>query len=344
MKNKLITSLVAATFALSGSVVNAAGELNIYNWGNYTPPDLIEKFEKEFDIKVTITDYDSNDTALAKVAAGGHGFDIAVPSNSYVQQWIKLDLLLNTRVDLMPNFKNMMEQFIDVDWDPGRQYRAPWQWGSTGVTVNTKFYKGDINTSAIFLDPPDELKGHINVVPEMGDVLNLAIMYHGGEPCTDDKTLLKKVRDTLVAAKPHWKSMGYGNIEKFAKEDLYAGVNWNGASFRTRLKNPDIAYGHPMEGYPLWQDAVVVLKEANNVENAKIFQNFIMLPENAAMMSAFARYANGIKGSEKYMPEDMLTAPEIVVSAEIASKGQFIPACEKSVNDMYTKIWTSLLK
>ena len=65
MKNKLITSLVAATFALSGSVVNAAGELNIYNWGNYTPPDLIEKFEKEFDIKVTITDYDSNDTALA---------------------------------------------------------------------------------------------------------------------------------------------------------------------------------------------------------------------------------------------------------------------------------------
>ena len=88
MKNKLITSLVAATFVLSGSVVNAAGELNIYNWGNYTPPDLIEKFEKEFDIKVTITDYDSNDTALAKVAAGGHGFDIAVPSNSYVQQWI----------------------------------------------------------------------------------------------------------------------------------------------------------------------------------------------------------------------------------------------------------------
>ncbi len=47
MKNKLITSLVAATFALSGSVVNAAGELNIYNWGNYTPPDLIEKFEKD---------------------------------------------------------------------------------------------------------------------------------------------------------------------------------------------------------------------------------------------------------------------------------------------------------
>ena len=47
----------------------AEGELNIFNWGNYTNPDLIEKFSKEFDVKVTITDYDSNSTALAKVKA-----------------------------------------------------------------------------------------------------------------------------------------------------------------------------------------------------------------------------------------------------------------------------------
>ena len=112
----------------------------------------------------------------------------------------------------------------------------------------------------------------------------------------------------------------------------------SGGVLLTTTKGRTIAEGSPALLLSL------SLKEANNVENAKIFQNFIMLPENAAMMSAFARYANGIKGSEKYMPEDMLTAPEIVVSAEIASKGQFIPACEKSVNDMYTKIWTSLLK
>ena len=294
MKIKLISSVVAGAFAFSSSALFAAGELNIFNWGNYTPPDLIEKFEKEFDIKVTLTDYDSNDTALAKVAAGGHGFDIAVPSNSYVPIWIEKGLLLNTRVDLMPNAKNILPQFRDVSWDPGRQYSAPWQWGSTGVSVNTKFYKGDINTSTIFLDPPEELIGQINVVPEMMDVMSMAIWYHGGEVCSDDKAMLKKVNDTLVAAKPKLKSMSYGNMPKYAAEDLYAGVNWNGSSFRSRLETPTIAYGHPIEGYPLWQDAVVVLAEAKNVENAKIFQNFIMLPENAAMMSAFARYANVI--------------------------------------------------
>ncbi|PWK58241.1 hypothetical protein C8D95_10146 [Silicimonas algicola] len=72
----------AALFALAGGAA-AEGELNIYNWGNYTSPDLIKKFEEEFDVKVTVTDYDSNTTALAKIEAGGHGFDIVVPTHSY---------------------------------------------------------------------------------------------------------------------------------------------------------------------------------------------------------------------------------------------------------------------
>ena len=81
-----MTAVVAMAFANAAS---AAGELNIYNWGDYTNPELIKKFEQKYDVKVTVTDYDSNDTALAKVRAGGHGFDIVVPSANYVQIWVK---------------------------------------------------------------------------------------------------------------------------------------------------------------------------------------------------------------------------------------------------------------
>ena len=62
------STATAIGFALLAStgIASAEGELNIYNWGNYTSPELIKKFEDAYKVKVTITDYDSNDTALAK--------------------------------------------------------------------------------------------------------------------------------------------------------------------------------------------------------------------------------------------------------------------------------------
>src|SRR3954464_7016137 len=157
--------LTAAILALTpiSQAAHAAGELHIYNWGNYTNPDLIKKFEQAYDVKVTITDYDSNDTALAKVKAGGHGFDIAVPSGNFMPLWINDGLLLESRPDQMANFKNVDPKWVDVPYDPGRHYSVPWQWGVTGITVDTATYDGDIDTWGIIFDPPPELKGKINV-------------------------------------------------------------------------------------------------------------------------------------------------------------------------------------
>lgn len=342
MKKTLVSALALAATA---GMAHADGVLNIYNWGNYTSPEMIAQFTADTGIEVTITDFDSNETALARVRQGGSGFDIVVPTNSHVPTWIEEGLLQPLDPAIVTDRDNIAPQWRDVDFDPGRQYTVPWQWGTTGVAVNTSVYHGDINTADIVFNPPPELDGRINIIPEMSDVMAIAIYAAGGDDvCTTDMDLMRRVRDMLMAAKPHWLSLDYGTIDNYVAGDILAGIYWNGATMRARLQDPDIAYGYPRTGYPVWMDNAAVLADAPNRENAMIFINYILQPEHAAMLSNFARYGNGITGSEAYMDPDMANAPEIAIPADLVSAGRFGHACDQATNDIRTQIWTELLQ
>ena len=132
-------------------------------------------------------------------------------------------------------------------------------------------------------------------------------------------------------------------VEKLGSGDTALSHGWNGAAMRARLQRPSIAYAYPKEGFTGWMDNVVVLKDAPNLENAKLFQNFIMDPENAALISDYAKYANGVLGSEKFLPEEFAMAPEIKMPDD-APLPEFVPPCPKEVQDKYNQIWTNLLK
>ena len=342
MKRNLLGAALGIGAMLVAGQAMAEGQLHIFNWGNYTNPKLLEKFSKTYDVEVTLDGYDSNDAMLAKVKAGGSGYDIVVPSDYMIKIMIDEGLLEKTEPNQLENFKNMKKDFIDVYFDPGRHYTVPWQWGTTGISVNTKYYNGDIDTWAIVFDPPDEVKGKINMVSEMTDVIAAGLYYLGYPQCNSNKEQLKALNAMLQKAKKNWRTIEYGVIEKLTSEDVYVSHNWNGASMRARLQVPTIKYAYPREGMVTWMDNVAVLKGAKNVKNARLFQNFIMDPENAALISNFARYANGIEGAEKYMDPEMVKAPEIVPPAHY--KAVFIPPCSRKVTEYYTKIWNNLLK
>jgi spermidine/putrescine transport system substrate-binding protein len=322
----------------------AAGELHIYNWGDYTNPKLIEKFEKQYDIKVTMDDYDSNETMLSKVRAGNSGYDIVVPSDYTVKIMIEEGLLEKTEPSSMENYKYVRPEAADVYWDSGRHYSVPWQFGTTTFEVDTAKYKGDIDTLAILFDPPDELKGQINMLDDEMSVIHAAERYAGVPRCGADKANLKKVNDVLLAAKPSWKTFSYDTITKITSGDVAVSQVWNGAAYRARQKIPTIKYAYPKEGVEGWMDNVAVLKGAANLENAKLFQNFIMAPENAALISDFAGYDNGIKGSHDFAEsKDWAGSPELNPPAD-APKPEFVPPCPPDVIEIYNKIWTNLRK
>ncbi len=336
-------ALAAALLGLAGAgaQAEAAGELRIYNWGNYTSPELIEKFEQAHGIKVTLDKYDSNETMLAKVKTGGTGYDIVVPGDYMVQVMVTEGLLAETKPFEMENFKHVDTRWTNVYWDPGRRYTVPWQWGSTSFSVNTKAYGGDIDTLAILFDPPDALKGRINMLNDINDVINAGLRYLGHPRCNSNEEHLRELSRLLLDARQHWRGMDYRTKAWLKSGHVDVSQIWNGMAMRARRDLPDLRYAYPREGYTGWMDNVAVLADAPNLENAKLFQNFVMNPENAALISNFARYANGIAGSERFMDPEIMAAPEIVMPAS-APAPEFVPPCGDKVMDRYKRIWADL--
>jgi spermidine/putrescine transport system substrate-binding protein len=224
--------IMAMGLTLTVGSVSAAGELHIYNWGNYTNPEMIEKFEKMHGVKVTIDGYDSNETMLAKVEQGGSGYDIVVPGDYMIAIMIKKGLLERVEPNKMSNFKNIDKKWVDVYWDEGRNYSIPYQWGTTNFTVDSTVYKGDVNTLALLFDPPAELKGRINMLKDMNDVINAGLRYLNYPRCNSDKAQLKELNTMLIKAKANWRTMDYSVIEKLTSKDVDLSQSWNGAAKR----------------------------------------------------------------------------------------------------------------
>lgn len=336
----LAGSLSALALIATSAAAQAAGELHIFNWGEYTNPDLISKFEAEYDVQVTVDEYDSNETMLAKVRAGRSGYDIVVPGDYAVKIMIEEGLLAETRPNEMPNFKNVEAGFVDVYWDVGRNYTAPWTYGLTSYAVNTDAYKRPADSIALLFDPPEELKGRIAMLDDMVSIIHAAERYVGVPRCTTDREELKKVYDALMRAKPFWRTYSVDSINKLVSGEADVAQTWSGSAVVVRQQMPSVSFIFTKEVMEGFSDSVAVLKDAPNLENAKLFQNFVMDPENAALTSEFAGYGNAIKGSVDFFSNELKAAPELNVPADAES--EFVPPCSAEVTELYNAIWTEL--
>ena len=342
---KIFTNcLAAATLALFATSAHAAGELKLYNWSDYMPQGLIDKFAKQYDVKVTQDSYDSNETLLSKLKSGVKGYDLAVPGDYMVAIMIKEGLLEKVEPNQFSNFPKVKKDLINVYFDDGRHYSIPYQFGTTSFMVDTTVYKGDINTLAILFDTPDELKGKVNMFRDVNDVINAGLRYLGYPVCNSNKEQLSKVNDLLLKAKPNWLSIASdGSREMLISGDAAAGMIWNGMGLRARTEKASLQFAYPKEGMTAWADNMVVLKDAPNLENAKLFMNFMLEPENAAALTNFASYSAGVEGTEPFLDKKFVGALEMNPPAG-APKPEFVPPCDPEVVKLYDRLWTNLLK
>jgi len=335
---------MAATLALSASAAYAEGKLSIYHWFDYIPQELLDKFAMEHDVEVTMDTYDSNESMLAALKAGRLGqYDVAVPGDYMVKIMGGEGMLDTFQASEVPNFDNIIDEWLDVDFDPGRKSSIPYQIGTTGFMVNRDAYKGNIDSLEILFNPPEELRGKINMLDSQGEVIALASMYLDIPQCTTNREQLRKLNAQLKESKPRWASFG-SDVAKdiLVSGDAKAGMIYNGFGLRARNENNALEYAFPKEGYVFWMDNVVLLKDAPNRENALKFINFLLEPENAAAVTNFASYISGVEGAMTLAGDAVKEAPELNPPAN--QKGQFVQSCPQDVQVLYDRIWTELKK
>lgn len=343
MKNMKRIFLSMAVFCVFGvTQAHAEGKLSVYHWFEYIPQELLDKFAAEHDVEVTMDTYDSNESMLASLKAGKLGsYDVAVPGDYMVEILTEEGMLDSFTRSELSNFDNIAPEWVNVSFDPSRKHSIPYQWGSTSFAVNLDHYGGDINTLALIFDPPAELSGKINVLDSQGELLALASIYLGIPQCTSDREELRRLNALVQAAKPHWASFG-SDVAKdvLVSEDVSVGMIWNGFSAKAREEGAPIQYAFPREGYIVWMDNVVLLKDAPNRENAIKFMNFLLEPENAAAVTDFAQYTDAVIGTGAYHTEAVRSSPEL--NPPPSPAGSFVQVCSQDVQEVYDEIWTQL--
>lgn len=344
-RTPLALSLLIA-LGLTGNA-QAAGSLNFANWSDYYPPELLKKFEADTGIKATLDAYDSNETLLAKLKAGGGSYDVIVPSDSFIQIMVKEDLLQKFDKSKLPNLKNLAPTFQTLSFDPEHDYSTPYLWGTTGYSYDAKQVPGGKLEESWkgFFEPPAELKGKVVALNSADDLYPPAARYLGINVCTEDPKEAKQIQELLLAQKPLLAMYNSdGTIERMAAGEVAVHQQWNGAYHRAHEQRDSLVYVYPKEGVAAFIDNFAIPKGATNVAEAHVFINWMMQPENIAAASNFAKYNNAISGAEKFMDKTLFDDPAINTPADKLDRLRPFELCSPKALKLRSAVWTKLKK
>jgi len=284
MKRSFIFFGVLTAVLSLGTISCKDNTLNIYNWSYYTPPSVIEKFEKEYNIRVVIDEYASNEEMYTKLKTGGSGYDLVFPSQDYVSIMIHQNMFEKIDHNLIPNLKNIDPVVLaKADYDPNMEYSVPYYWGAAGVLVNTARVPDYEKSWSIF--SRSDLKGRMTMLDDMREVMGDALVYLGYSVNTRNPKEIEAARDLINT---QWKpnltkfdaeafGKGYANGEFWVVQG-YAEVVYEEIADNEQLMK-DTVYFVPKEGGPGYLDSMCILKGAKHKELAHKFIDFIHRPE-----------------------------------------------------------------
>ncbi|WP_026816180.1 extracellular solute-binding protein [Arenimonas composti] len=342
--------------------------VNVYNWSDYIAPDTVENFTRETGIAVTYDTMDSNETLETKVMTGNSGYDIVVPSLTFLARQIRADVYLEIDKSRLSNYGNLDPQFMQLlaQNDPDNRFGIPYLWGTTGIGYNVAKVReilgedAPTDSWALVFDPryAEKLKGcGIALLDTPSEIIPPVLRYLGEDPNSFDPAVIQKAADRLVALRPN---ILYFHSSKFiddlANGDICVAVGWSGDIIQAKARaeeaaanrgetdppGVEVAYYIPKEGAPMWFDMLAIPKDARNVDEAYAFLDFLLRPDVMAGIQNFVMYASANKEALPLVDDAVLQDPGIYPTEDVKSGLFTLAVLPPEVDRLFNRHWTRI--
>jgi len=323
-----------------GDTSKLASEIFLYNWSEYIDPDIKDQFETECGVKVVETNFDSNETLLATLQAGGSEYDIIVPSDYMVTTLIDEGMVMELDYNVITNIKNMDPINVNQYFDPDQKYTVPWFWGTSGFAVNTDVVTEYSNSWSTVFDTNSPYCGQISMLDDQRETIGAALMYLGYSINDVDPAHLEEAKNLLIDQSKCVKAYdSQTNDDLIASGEVVLAHIWTGDWATTNAENEAIGYVIPDEGCTIWQDNMMVPVSAPNPYTAMVFMNYTQFPDIAAQNAEWVGYASPNKAAKEFIDPEMLSNESIYPTAEVSARLQWIEDVGNAY-ELYDRIWT----
>ena len=314
---KFIVTMVALSVAVLGLTgcgakgnTSDAGEVIVYNWGEYIDPDVITQFEEETGIKVVYDEFETNEIMYPKVETGASQYDIICPSDYMISKMIENDLLQEIDFSKLSNFSNIGSQYMEMsrDFDPENKYSVPYCWGTVGILYNKTMVSKAPEAWSDLWD--EQYQDNILMQDSVRDAFMVAQKMLGYSMNSTDEASLIECRDKLIEQKPLVQAYVVDQVrDKMIGNEAAIGVIYSGEAIYTQRENTDLEFVIPKEGTNVWIDSWVIPKNAPNYENALKWIDFMCKPEIALKNFDYITYGTPNTGAKELMDDDLKNNP-----------------------------------
>ncbi|MCG8350318.1 MAG: spermidine/putrescine ABC transporter substrate-binding protein [Chloroflexales bacterium] len=327
-----------------------ADELFVFTWSDYIDPAIVEDFEQEYGVQVTIDLYDSNEIMIPRIRAGNSGYDVVVPTDYAVKIMVQDGLLAPLDKSLLPNLEHIDPTHLSLYFDPENAYTVPYFWGTTGIAYNTTVFDTPPDSWAMLFeaDNLETIAGRFTMLEDPRETPGAALIYQGNSVNTTDPAALAAVEELLIAQKPSLTAYDSANVNlRLATEEIVIAHAWSGIAAQAivgvddKPGNPNIAYLIPQEGGVIWQDNLAVVADSPNQYTAHVFIDYLLRPDIAVRNTDWVLYLTPNQSARELLSDETkkLFATGIEPDDETIERLQWIERDEQT-DIAFADLWT----